>query len=78
MEPKVEIYRLYGLDVAMEMLRPGAKYEISNTEFTRWEDSRPCPTWEEVKETMTKLKELEDSIQTIWREDQIKELAGQA
>jgi hypothetical protein len=78
MEPKVEIYRLYGIDVAMEMLRPGAKYEISNTEFTRWEDPRPCPTWEEVKETMIKLKELEDSIQTIWREDQIKELAGQS
>lgn len=78
MKPQVEIYRLYGINVAMEMLRPGAKYEISNTQFTRWDDPRPCPTWEEVKETMTKLKELEDSIHTIWREDQLKELAGQA
>lgn len=72
-----EIYRFYGIDMAMELLRPGAKYEISNTQFTRWEDDRPCPTWEEVQETMTKIKEFEDSIPTIWREDQLKALLGE-
>jgi len=32
-----KIYRFYGIDVAMQMLRPGAKWEISNNVFTRWD-----------------------------------------
>ena len=58
----------------MHMLRPGARWEIHNNGFSVWEDPRPCPTIEEVKETMEKIKALEDSINTIWREDQIKAL----
>ena len=71
-----KIYRFYGIDVAMQMLRPGAKWEISNTMFTRWEDPRPCPTIEEVFETMEKIKAFEDSINTIWLPDQIERLSG--
>lgn len=72
-----KIYQLYGIDTAMHLLRPGAKWEISNTMFTRWEDPRPCPTMEEVMETMEKIKAFEDSINTIWTQEQIKELRGQ-
>jgi hypothetical protein len=72
-----EFYQLYGIDTAMHLLRPKAKWEISNTMFTRWEDSRPCPTIEEVHEVMEKLKELENSINTIFSEEQLKELRGQ-
>lgn len=72
-----KIYQLYGIDTAMHLLRPGAKWEISNTTFTRWEDSRPCPTMEEVKETMEKIKAFEDSIDTIFTEEQRKEILGQ-
>jgi hypothetical protein len=72
-----KIYRLYGIDTAMSLLRPGAKWEISNTMFTRWEDPRPCPTWQEVKETMDKIKAFEDSINTVWLPEQIAELTGQ-
>jgi len=68
-----KIYQLWGIDTAMHLLRPGAKWEISNTMFTRWEDPRPCPTWEEVVETMEKIKAFEDSINTIYTEEQIKE-----
>jgi len=71
-----EIYRLYGINTAMELLRPGAKWEISNREITRWDDPRPRPTWEDIDNTMRKMKEFEDSIPTIWREDQLKELLG--
>jgi len=60
-----KIYQLYGIDTAMHLLRPGAKWEISNTTFTRWEDPRPCPTMEEVLETMEKIKAFEDSINTL-------------
>jgi len=72
-----KIYQLYGIDTAMHLLRPGAKWEISNTMFTRWEDPRPCPTMEEVLETMEKIKEFEDSIKTIWTQEQIDKMRGQ-
>ena len=72
-----KIYRLYGIDTAMHLLRPGAKWEISNTMFTRWEDQRPCPTWQEVQETMEKIKAFEDSINTVWLPEQIEQLTGQ-
>lgn len=68
-----KIYQLYGIDTAMHLLRPGAKWEISNTTFTRWEDPRPCPTMDEVKETMEKIKAFEDSINTVFTDEQIKE-----
>jgi hypothetical protein len=72
-----KIYQLYGIDTAMHLLRPGAKWEISNTMFTRWEDPRPCPTMEEVLETMEKIKAFEDSINTIWTEEQKEQMLGQ-
>jgi len=72
-----KIYQLYGIDTAMHLLRPGAKWEISNTTFTRWEDPRPCPTMEEVLETMEKIKAFEDSINTIWTEEQREQMLGQ-
>ena len=67
---------MYGIDTAMHLLRPGAKWEISNTMITRWEDPRPCPTWEELMDTMEKIKAFEDSINTIYTEEQIKEITG--
>lgn len=71
---KEKFYQLYGINTAMHMLRPGARWEISNDHFTVWEDPRPCPTIEEVKETMEKIKAFEDSIPTIWRDDQVQAL----
>ena len=75
MKEDIKVYKLYGVNIAMDMLRPGAKWEISNTKFTRWEDPRPCPTWEEVKDTMEKIKAFEDSINTIWLPEQLEEMA---
>ena len=75
MKEDIKVYKLYGVNIAMDMLRPGAKWEISNTQFTRWEDPRPCPTWEEVKDTMEKIKAFEDSIDTIWLPEQLEEMA---
>ncbi len=73
-----KIYQLYGIDTAMHLLRPGAKWEISNTMFTRWDDpERECPTMEEVLETMEKIKALEDSIKTVWTKEQLEQMRGQ-
>ena len=68
-------YMLFGIDTAMHLLRPGAKWEISNREFTRWDDPRPCPTWQEVQDTMEKIRQFEDSINTIWLPEQIDAIA---
>jgi hypothetical protein len=67
-------YQLYGIDTAMQLLRPNAKWEISNRTITRWEDDRPCPTWDEIDATMEKIKAFEDSIPTIWTVKILKEL----
>lgn len=62
----MKAYQLVGINVAMHLLRPGAKWEYTGgVGFTRWEDPRPCPTVEEVFETIEKLKAFEDSINTI-------------
>ena len=58
----------------MFLLRPGAKWEISNGVFTRWEDERPCPTIEEVYETIEKIRAFEDSINTIYTSEQLEEM----
>ena len=67
------IYRFYGVNTAIDLLRPGARWEFDGTRFTKWDDPRPCPTIEEVKDTMQKLKDFETSINTIWKDEQLEE-----
>lgn len=71
-----KIYMLYGIDTAMHLLRPGARWEITNNHFSVWEDERPCPTMEEVHDAMEKIKAFEDSINTVWTKKQLEELLG--
>ena len=71
-----KLYRLYGIDTAMHLLRPGAKWEISNSVITKWDDPRPQPSMEEVREVMDKIQAFEDSINTVWLPEQIEELTG--
>jgi len=61
----------------MKLLRPGAKWEISNSKFITWEDPRPCPEWKEVLDTIEKIKAFEDSIPTIFLPSQIEEIEKQ-
>ena len=72
-----KIFRLYGINTAMELLRPGAKWEISNRIITRWDNPRPIPSWEEIDATMERIKAFEESINTIWLPEQWAELTGQ-
>ena len=58
----------------MHLLRPGAKWEISNNVFTRWDDPRPCPSIEEVYWVIDKIKEFEEMIPTIWLPEQLEEM----
>ena len=70
----LKIYRLMGIDTAMHLLRPGAKWEISNNVFTRWDDPRPCPSIEEVYWVIDKIREFEEMIPTIWLPEQLEEM----
>jgi dihydroorotase len=72
------MYRFYGIDSAVHCLRPNAKWEISNGVFTRWDDPRPCPSIQEVYETMEKIKAFEDSIKTIWLPEDLKKIESNA
>ena len=70
----MKIYKFLGIDTAMYLLRPGAKWEISNNQFTRWDDPRPCPSIQEVYETIEKIRQFEDSISTIWLPEQLEQM----
>jgi len=62
----MKTYQLLGIDTAIHLLRPGAKWEwTGGLGFTRWDDPRPAPTVEEVMDTIEKIKAFEDSINTI-------------
>lgn len=64
-----KIYRLTSLDAAIEMLRPNAKWEITNHEITVWDDPRPQPTMEEIRAVQKRAKEFENTLDTIWLND---------
>ena len=68
---------MFGIDTAMHLLRPGARWEITNNFFSLWDDPRPCPTMEEVHETMEKIRAFEDSINTIYTDEQMEQITGQ-
>lgn len=72
---ETKIYRFHGIDTAMQLLRPGAKWEwTGGVGFTRWDDPRPKPSVQEVEETMEKVKAFEESIKTVWLPEQIAEI----
>ena len=72
-----KVYKFLGIDTAMHLLRPDAKWEISNNEFTRWEDPRPCPSIQEVHETIEKIRQFEDSVNTIYLPEQLEQMGIQ-
>jgi len=62
----MKTYQLLGIDTAIHLLRPGAKWEwTGGLGFTRWDDPRPQPSVEEVMDTIEKIEAFEDSINTI-------------
>ncbi len=62
----MKAYMIVGIDTAIHLLRPGAKWEwTGGVGFTRWDDPRPQPSVEEVMDTIEKIKAFEDSVNTI-------------
>ena len=62
----MKAYQIMGIDTAVHLLRPGAKWEwTGGLGFTRWDDPRPKPSVEEVMETIEKIKAFEESINPL-------------
>lgn len=55
---QIPVEFLYGLDIAVKKLRPFAKFQLTNTEITKWEDptGAPQPTWLEIEAQFLKDK----------------------
>lgn len=69
-----KIYRIFGVVSAIEFLRPGAKYSFSSNDgLVEWLDDRTPPTIEEINETLQKIKDFEDSIESVWTEEQLEQ-----
>lgn len=75
---ETKLYKLYGLEVAIHLLRPNATWQVTNSKFTQWDDPRPCPSWEEVVWVMDKIKQFEDSIPTIWLQEDLDKMKQSA
>ena len=75
---KLKAYQLVGINTAVNLLRPGAKWEwTGGMGFTMWDDPRPCPTVEEVLDTIEKIRIFEESINTIHLPEQARALREQ-
>lgn len=74
---ETKIYKFYGIETAIYLLRPGAKWEwTGGLGFTRWDDPRPKPSVQEVEETMEKIRAFEDSIKTIYLPEQLEKITA--
>lgn len=53
-------YPVPGIDTAIKVLRPGARWDLRNTEFVGWEDDegRDPPTWDEIQEEVRREAEI--------------------
>ena len=51
-------YVITGINTAISLLRPEAKYCLQNTNFIEWNDQRPAPTWDEIMKLSQKLESL--------------------
>ena len=53
-------YPVPGVDTAINVLRPGARWELYNKEFVGWEhdDGLEPPTWDEIQEEVKREVEI--------------------
>jgi hypothetical protein len=60
---------LWGVDVAIKKLRPGANFQLEGTRFTQW--TCPCntepPTWDQV---MAQL-ESDQKAAELWQQNNL-------
>jgi hypothetical protein len=62
---KIDENFMWGVSDAVKKLRPNAKFEITNTDFTQWWDPTGLkpPSWNEIMEVVKSDEELYVSLQ---------------
>jgi hypothetical protein len=73
-------YRIAHPDMAIELLRPGAKYRAQvkssdgqeEIEFAEWDDERPQPSSAEIFSIVSSMRAIEESINIIYTDEQKK------
>jgi hypothetical protein len=60
-----EVNVLFGIDIALQKLRPNAKYTLVNTEIIKWEDPNglPPPNWKEIEQIVEEDRKQNESLQ---------------
>lgn len=48
----------YGVNDAINSLRPGAMYQLENTTFKKWWHHMDAPTWQEILDESDRLKTI--------------------
>lgn len=53
---------LFGVDIAIKKLRPGAHFGLDGNQITEWNDplDRTPPTWQEIQDQIIKDKKAAD------------------
>jgi hypothetical protein len=61
---KIDAEFMYGVSDAVKKLRPGAQFELTNTQFTEWNDPNGTnpPSWEEIMAIVEEDKKIFDSL----------------
>ena len=56
---QIPVNLLWGVDIAIKKLRPGAHFQLEGTNFTNWIDPNGLepPTWEEVMDQFKRDEE---------------------
>jgi hypothetical protein len=60
---------LFGVDVAVKKLRPGANFQLEGTRFTQWicPNNTEPPTWEEVLAQL----EADQKAYELWQQNNL-------
>jgi hypothetical protein len=66
-------YPVPGVDTAINILRPGARWELCNREFVGWEHDEGLepPTWDEIREEVK--REVEIYNYYLYERNRVKE-----
>lgn len=71
-------YRMAYAGMAIELLRPLATNYVMTSEFDteamaflEWTDSRPEPDIDEIKRIIYALRDIEDSVENVYSEEQL-------
>jgi hypothetical protein len=66
---EIPLELLFGVDVAVKKLRPGANFQLEGTRFTQWTcpNNTEPPTWEEVMDQL----QADQQAYELWQQNNL-------